>query len=62
MSTITLPFRKDDPLGIAIFAAAALHLLVILGVEFDFLDPSRIEQPPRSLDVTLVQSKSKEAP
>ncbi|MCW8826764.1 MAG: energy transducer TonB [Gammaproteobacteria bacterium] len=62
MSTITLPFRKDDPLGIAIFAAAALHLLVILGVEFDFLDPSKIEQPPRSLDVTLVQSKSKEAP
>jgi len=62
MSTISLPFRTDDPIGIAIFAAAVLHLLVILGVNFDFNDPSKIEQPPRALDVTLVQSKSKEAP
>lgn len=62
MSTITLPFRKDDPLGIAIFAAAALHLLVILGINFDFDDLSDIEQPPRSLDITIVQSKSDKAP
>ncbi|NOR51898.1 MAG: TonB family protein [Gammaproteobacteria bacterium] len=60
--TVTLPFRTEDPLGFAIFAAVALHLLVILGVNFDFDDPSNVEQPPRALDVTLVQSKSKEAP
>ncbi|MDH3354327.1 MAG: TonB family protein [Chromatiales bacterium] len=62
MSAISLPFNKDEPLGIAIFAAAALHLLVILGVNFDFNDPSKMEQTPRSLDVTLVQSKNSEAP
>jgi len=62
MSTMTLPFRTDDPLGLALFIAVLLHLLVILGINFDFNDPSKIEQPPRSLDVTLVQSKSKEAP
>ena len=62
MSTMTLPFRTDDPLGLAIFAAALLHLVIILGINFDFDDPSRIEQLPRSMDVTLVQSKSKEAP
>ncbi len=57
-----LPFRTDDPLGFAIFAAAALHLLVILGVKFDFDDLSNIEQAPRSLDITIVQSKTKKAP
>lgn len=62
MSTISLPFRTDDPLGLALFAAVLLHLLVILGVNFDFDDPSKIDQSPRSLDVTLVQSKSQEAP
>jgi protein TonB len=62
MSAMSLPFRTDDPLGIALFIAAALHLLIILGINFDFNDPSNIKQPPRSLDVTLVQSKSSEAP
>ena len=62
MSTMTLPFRTDDPLGLALFAAVLLHLLVILGINFDFNDLSKIDQSPRSLDVTLVQSKSKEAP
>jgi len=62
MSTMTLPIRTDDPLGLALFAAVLLHLLVILGINFDFNDPSKIDQPPRSLDVTLVQNKSKEAP
>ncbi len=62
MSTMTLPFRTDDPLGLALFAAVIFHLLIILGVTFDFEDPFKMDPSLRTLDVTLVQKQTSKAP
>lgn len=50
-----------DRLGLTLFIAAALHALVILGVGFEMAKLKQ-EPPPLSLEVTLVHSRSDEAP
>ncbi len=63
MSTTTsIPPLQSDPRGIALFIAAALHLLIILGLQFDFWDPDVEDQSPRTMEVVLVHAKSKQAP
>lgn len=48
--------RQPDVLTMALFAAAALHALIILGISFEpFLNELRT---PRSLEVILVQEKT----
>ena len=49
-----------DRLGLAVFLATVLHVLIILGVGFNPGKPP--EQNLPSLDVTLVQTSSKTAP
>ena len=48
--------RQPDVLTMALFAAAALHAFIILGISFEpFLNST---QAPRSLEVILVQEKT----
>ena len=49
-----------DRLGLAVFLATVLHVLIILGVGFNPGKPP--EQNLPSLDITLVQTSSKTAP
>jgi len=50
------PSRQPDILTIALFVAAAVHALIILGVSFEpFLNEMRT---PRSLEVILVQNQA----
>ncbi len=51
----------SDRLGLTLFLAAAIHAIVILGVAFDadLLNP---EEPPLTLEVTLVHSESEQPP
>ncbi|HUW98808.1 MAG TPA: TonB family protein [Acidiferrobacter sp.] len=53
-----LHLKPADRLGIALFLAALLHLIVILGVRFD-LPPAAMG---RALDITLVQTESTTKP
>ncbi|WP_299729526.1 energy transducer TonB [uncultured Endozoicomonas sp.] len=48
-----------DRLGFTLFAAAALHLLVVLGITFAVNDKTA---PPPTLEVTLATYQSKEKP
>ena len=51
----------DDRLGMTIFFAVILHAIIILGVTFSALnDKSSGKSPP--LEITLVHSKSEQAP
>ena len=50
-----------DRLGLTLFFAAAFHVLVILGVSFD-LDKLLPQDIPLSMEITLVHSKTEEAP
>lgn len=50
----------SDRLGLAIFLAAVTHLLIVLGVTFAPHEPGRRVQ--RSLDVLLVQERSRSPP
>jgi len=49
-----------DRLGLTLFLAAALHGIVVLGVGFAGFDPA--PDPPRALDVVLLQTQTEEAP
>ncbi len=52
-----------DRLGLTLFLAAALHLIVILGVSFDLeLLRTPEEAPLPTMEITLVHSRSEEAP
>jgi len=55
------PIRPVERLGLALFLAAALHAILILGVGFGIDDLLR-EPPPRSMEVTLVHERDTEAP
>ncbi|ELU10652.1 hypothetical protein CAPTEDRAFT_187164 [Capitella teleta] len=48
-----------DRLGFTLFMAAALHVLIVLGVTFSFKDKPA---PPPTLEVTLATYQSKEKP
>lgn len=63
MSTITLKpsVSPADRLGLTLFFAAAFHALVILGVSFE-LDKLLPQDRPLSMEITLVHSKTDEAP
>lgn len=49
-----------DRIGLTLFLAAAAHGLVILGV--GFAPEERAPDPPRALDVVLLQQRTEEAP
>lgn len=51
----------SDRLGLTLFFAIALHAILILGIGFDAVLP-KLEELPLTLEVTLVHSKSEEAP
>ncbi len=53
--------RSDDPLGLALVIAAAVHAFVILSVSFD-ISRETPPAPERTLDITLVQPKAKTKP
>ena len=53
--------QSNDPIGLALVAALAVHAFLILSISFDI----HREQPPppeRTLDITLVQPKTKPKP
>lgn len=52
-------FSKSDRLGLALFGAALIHMLVILGVSFTM--PKARDTAP-NLEITLVQTRSDRAP
>lgn len=54
------PATANDRLGLALFMAAALHGIIILGVGFQAFN-QKPESPP-SLDVILVQNNNPQAP
>lgn len=56
----TAPASSADRLGLAMFLATVLHVLVILGVGFNPGTPPQLNLP--TLDITLVQTASKTAP
>jgi protein TonB len=56
----TPDFSKSDRLGLALFGASLLHMLVILGVSFAVPKPADDNVP--NLEITLVQTRSDRAP
>lgn len=50
-----------DRLGLTLFVAVAIHAIVIFGISFASRPPARRDIPP-TLDITLVQTRSPEAP
>lgn len=63
MSSASLSPRISpaDRLGLTLFFAVAVHALIILGITFD-LDKLMPKAMPLSMEITLVQSHTKEAP
>ena len=52
----------DDRLGLTLFLAAVVHVLVILGIGFDF-EPREPAIPPKlTMDITLVHHRSEVPP
>jgi protein TonB len=49
----------NDSILVFLFAAAALHILIILGVDFS---PAKPEEFKRSIEITLVDTPAKKAP
>lgn len=60
-SPLTPSISPADRLGLTLFFAAAFHALVILGISFD-LDELLPQDIPLSMEITLVHSKTEEAP
>ncbi len=59
-NAVSVPSRQPDVLTIALFVAAAVHAIVLLGVSFrPFLDELRT---PPALEVILVQKSTSKAP
>jgi len=54
-------FTKTDRLGLTAFVSVLVHMTVILGVSFSLPDLSPNEPQP-TLDITLVNTRSDEAP
>ncbi len=53
---------SGDRLGVTLFIALAIHLLLILGVSFNRQDTDDRNAPPLTMEITLVQSSQKDAP
>jgi protein TonB len=53
---------SSDRLGVTLFVAMAIHSLVILGVSFNRQDRDNRNAPPLTMEITLVQSRQKDAP
>ncbi len=51
----------NDRLGLTLFLAIVLHALILLGISFSSEDPDKPKLIP-TLDITLVQQKSEQAP
>lgn len=63
MTAQTVPHvSNSDRLGLTLFLALSLHSIVILGVSFDLTDLLKRDDSPLSLEITLVHSKSDQAP
>lgn len=50
---------NNDPLLIALFAAAIVHIVIVLGMNFTAPQP---EEVSRSIDITLINTPAKKAP
>lgn len=60
---ITKPVvTANDRLGMTLFLALSLHALVLLGISFSSPDKPEKQELINTLDITLVQSRSKKAP
>ena len=53
--------RSNDPLGLSLVVALAVHAFIILSISFD-VSRDRPPAPERTLDITLVQPKTKPKP
>jgi protein TonB len=60
-SPLTPRISPGDRLGLTLFLAAAFHALLILGVSFD-MDKLLPRDMPLTMEITLVNSKTEEAP
>ncbi len=58
----TPPLKPADRLAVTLFLATALHAVTIMGVSFRYEDPFKRDNPPISMEVTLVHSHTEEAP
>lgn len=52
----------SDRLGMTLFLAISLHALILLGISFSSQDKPKNQELINTLDITLVQSRSKKAP
>jgi protein TonB len=55
------PLTSNDPLLVAVFIAALIHMLIVLGITFREPEPNN-QQVQRSIDVTLVTTPAKKPP
>ncbi len=65
MTTVTssTPITATDRLGLTLFLAIALHMIIILGLSFDLEMLTFPEESPLpTMEITLVHSRSEEAP
>ncbi len=66
MTTATVyhsrPVSTNDRFGVTLFFAIAFHAVVILGVTFDYTDRDQEKSKLPTLDVTLVHTRSNQAP
>lgn len=63
MTRLTAPFALvKTPLAFAIFFSVSLHACIIFGIPFDMPDASKLAKALQPLEVTLVNSKSKNKP
>jgi protein TonB len=53
------PLSNNDSLLIALFVAAIIHIVIVLGMNFTAPQPEKVS---RSIDITLVNTPAKKAP
>jgi protein TonB len=53
------PLSNNDSLLIALFVAAIVHIVIVLGLNFNAPQPEKVS---RSIDITLVNTPAKKAP
>lgn len=58
---LPVPVTANDRLGLTLFFAVVLHALLILGVRFDLITLP-LKNPFPAMEITLVDSRSPEAP
>ncbi|MCK5091948.1 MAG: energy transducer TonB, partial [Gammaproteobacteria bacterium] len=64
MTTLTSKpiVTASDRLGMTLFLAISLHALILLGISFSSPDKPKNQELINTLDITLVQSRSKKTP